>query len=496
MVTFEDMKSCQDPRVLVPTESYDHLGIFSGSAISNGYKGYPTIMYTSVQHLPIGWNVPYQNASETQSIVYSQDGGKSWIRPDVNPVIGAPPFSNVTGFRDTLAFRAEASFEKAFGNKPNNTIYTLISSGLRGNGSDAGPRVLLYRGNDDMTSWNYDGILFAPPQNSSYSAWSGNFGFNFEMSGYFSLGNRSFITMGTEGARSDHGSHWPLWVSGSIQDRKLQHDMVGVIDWGEVYAINTFKDAKNRRILWAWTYEDDNAYGMLARGWQGSLVLPRVMTVQTITDVVGTESDLKQNSSWVANPTGSTWTITTLGMELLPELARLRKGSRSSKWTNVSPRNLTTTNSNAFEMIIKSTSPKMSISLRRSTDGKEHTDITYDSETQQITINRLLSSPYSEFNNATETGKFRLFNRTSGMEPLQMHIYSDGSVLEIHANKRFSLTTRIYPSEESRGISLLMGQADIELYDGLMNAWPSRPRNTSVPLQWDGLNYTSLWAGY
>ena len=291
-----------------PPGSYDHLGVFSGAAIENGYMGYPTALYTSVQHLPIGWNIPYQPQSETQSIAYSKDNGVTWIKYEGNPVIPHPPGDlNVTGWRDPLVFRDE-NFAKALGD-PIDTIYTPVSSGER---PTSGGRFLLYRAqSSNMTAWDYLGVMFQANGNESYSPFSGNYGFNFEMGGYRSLLDDDgkplhVITFGTEGGRTDvygnatHGNHWPLFAAGSMSSSGvLGVTMSGVLDWGETYAYLGVDDPTcGRRLLWNWIYEDDNGYGMTAKGWQGSLGLVRVLSVKTIKGVTDSADRATEKGYW------------------------------------------------------------------------------------------------------------------------------------------------------------------------------------------------------
>src|SRR5438045_5858869 len=118
------------------------------------------------------------------------------------------------------------------------------------------------------------------------------------MAGYQSVPTKTgkplhVVTFGTEGGRSfpsgdgSHGNHWPLFAAGSIDPSgKLAASMSGVLDWGETYAFLGIPDPVcERRLLWCWIYEDDNGYGALAKGWQGSLGLPRVLSVKTIEGV-------------------------------------------------------------------------------------------------------------------------------------------------------------------------------------------------------------------
>jgi beta-fructofuranosidase len=167
-----------------PLGSPDHLGVFSGATVEDGYNGFPTSMYTSVQHLPISWDIPYQPQSETQSIAYTPDHGMTWIKYEGNPVIPHPPADlNVTGWRDPLVFR-DANLAASLVD-PSDQIYTTVSSGER---PTSGGRLLLYRAqNSNMTRFDLIGYLFQAAGNSSWSEFSGSYGFNFEMGGYRTL---------------------------------------------------------------------------------------------------------------------------------------------------------------------------------------------------------------------------------------------------------------------------------------------------------------------
>jgi hypothetical protein len=76
-----------------PSELYDIRGVFDGSIIKTGWEGYPTTIYTSTFTGPLGAtsDPPEIEGTETQSIAYTKDGGKSWIKLDFgskgNPVI-------------------------------------------------------------------------------------------------------------------------------------------------------------------------------------------------------------------------------------------------------------------------------------------------------------------------------------------------------------------------------------------------------------------------
>lgn len=308
----------QNPTVLGPGPlgSPDHLGVFSGATVEDGYNGFPTAMYTSVQHLPISWDIPYQPQSETQSIAYTPDHGVTWIKYEGNPVIPHPPADlNVTGWRDPLVFR-DADLAASLGD-PSDQIYTTVSSGER---PTSGGRLLLYRAqSSNMTGFDLIGYLFQATGNSSWSEFSGSYGFNFEMGGYRTLPTKegpplSVISYGTEGGRTTHGDHWPLWTAGTIDSSGvLTPSMSGVLDWGETYAYLGVVDptCDNRHLIWYWIYEDDNGYGMTAKGWQGSLGLPRVLTVNYLEGV--TDSSATEKGYWDSTQASDgTYTIRVL----------------------------------------------------------------------------------------------------------------------------------------------------------------------------------------
>ena len=113
MITWQDKHGWRDYEAvaLAPTGngSYNGLGIFSGTAqpvnLQGEQDGTLLIFYTSVQHLPTNWQIPYTPYTETQSFAYSTDGGDTWQEYENNPVIdattGTEPMNwNLTGFRD------------------------------------------------------------------------------------------------------------------------------------------------------------------------------------------------------------------------------------------------------------------------------------------------------------------------------------------------------------------------------------------------------------
>jgi len=144
------------------------------------------------------------------------------------------------------------------------------------------------------------------------------------------------------------------------------------------------------------------------------------------------------------------------------------------------------------------------LTVRRSPTTCEQTDIYIDVANEEISVRRSKSSLYYQFNNATDTGKFRLWHVGRKLQTLELNVFVDNSIIEIYANGVFCLTTRIYPvADDADEIGYLVksGNADygrVTIWDGLDRAWPERPVDSSVPLIFDNAevtnNYT-YWPG-
>ncbi|CAF1404056.1 unnamed protein product, partial [Didymodactylos carnosus] len=113
-----------------------------------------------------------------------------------------------------------------------------------------------------------------------------------------------------------------------------------------------------------------------------------------------------------------------------------------------------------------------------------------------------ICSLITQFDSSTVYAKHFLF---SNKESLQLRIFLDNSLLEVHANERTSLATHIYPVlntstqvgyavSNGAGVQVTVIGRDLSK----ANVWPQRPINTSVPLVYDTAaetnNYT-YWTG-
>ncbi|KAG2798442.1 hypothetical protein PC116_g23143, partial [Phytophthora cactorum] len=163
------------PDALHPFEDkWDNLGVFSGFAMDNAIDGKHTVFYTGVTALPISWKKEYLFG---EHVVYAttDDGGKTWQKGS-EPLIELPPQGlNVTGWRDPMPFHSKSLDAHFSYDASKGSNYILVAGGIH----DVGPRIFLYHA-EDYVNWEYKGYLLAQEKNTTFSEYSGSWGFNFE----------------------------------------------------------------------------------------------------------------------------------------------------------------------------------------------------------------------------------------------------------------------------------------------------------------------------
>lgn len=108
---------------------------------------------------------------------------------------------------------------------------------------------------------------------------------------------------------------------------------------------------------------------------------------------------------------------------------------------------------------------------------EEYTDILYDPSTEELTVNRNMSSLVKSFGSFGELAKLKLWKTAdSDVRTLNLTVVVDNSVLEVHANDEAVITTRVYPwLSASTGAGVLAANvtgsavtvSNLQLWDGL-----------------------------
>ena len=104
-----------------------------------------------------------------------------------------------------------------------------------------------------------------------------------------------------------------------------------------------------------------------------------------------------------------------------------------------------------FEAEDQETATEFGLKLRCSSDREEETLISYTRGAQELVIDRSRSSLNPEVHRSLQAGPLQL----QPGEGLKLHIFLDRSIIEIFANEKACLTSRVYPTHpDSLGLAL------------------------------------------
>ena len=261
LIYWEDL-----PIGLWPSVEMGERGCFSGCTTINK-SGKPMIFYTSVDH-------PVQQ----QWAAFPVDENLiEWKKYPANPVLTTEANKGLDfhDWRDPCIFVHEG-------------VYYMV---LGGNLNKRGTLTIYRAANEELSKWEYLGILFQNPDPEV---------FNIECPNFFQLGNKWVLVCDTKGRAGSFVGTF------NTQNFTFTPESQGWIDhsW-QYYATNFLKDPQGRIVMWAWVkgFAEN-------QGWNGCLSLPRVLS-------------LRQDN--------------TLSIDPLPELQILRSNKHSE--SNIELRN-------------------------------------------------------------------------------------------------------------------------------------------------------------
>jgi len=377
------------PIALSPTPGGpDSAGCFTGTVVVD--KGVATALYTGVVDASL------QNATindgkhffrESQCLATSTDRElKTWTKlPE--PVISAPPAGmKVAGFRDPCPWRAGERW------------YLAVGSGERGRGGD----ILLYR-SKDLRHWDYLHVLASgagSDKNAPNPVASGDM---WECPDFFPLEDKHVLIYGSMGAVH--------WQSGILDEKEMRFhaQRLGILDHGSFYAAKTQLDANRNRIVWGWIPEARPLAEYKAAGWAGMMSLPRVLTLDgegylriAISAAVQMLRGREQKLMPGANA-GSQMAALAIGNATGEILGRIHPGNEP------------------FSISLTGTVPQGTMSeplVKLQFDPKIPDQIIADGKPMPL--------------------------RAQPREPIEVHIYVDGSVAEVIVRNSSAYTKRFY----------------------------------------------------
>jgi beta-fructofuranosidase len=174
----------------------------------------------------------------------------AWEKPSFNPILtlAAHGAVEVSQWRDPFLFREGGRTYMVLGGNLNNS---------RGGGGVT----LLYRAaTEDMTRWEYLGVLH---RYHDRQIW------NVECPNFFKLGNKWVLIVSPQQACEYFIGELDLPRARFIPEAH------GVLDAGSAYASNISVDDRARTILWLWGRTNTAP----EKGWNGVMVMPRILSI-------------------------------------------------------------------------------------------------------------------------------------------------------------------------------------------------------------------------
>ncbi|MGB7341413.1 MAG: glycoside hydrolase family 32 protein [Phototrophicaceae bacterium] len=395
------------PVALAPTaDTLDAGGIFSGSAVN--HDGVATIFYTGVND---------GNTVQSQFVATSDDETLvNWVKHPRNPIISTmPPEAKQTSdFRDPYVWKEDDAW------------YMLIGSEIKGQGGV----VFLYR-SDDALNWTYLNPLLEADDYELGNVW--------ECPNLFRLGDKwvLLVSSNTNDVTGD-----VIYFVGDYVNHRFIPEKQGTVDHGYLYAPLTLEADDGRRLLWGWLREGRTEVAHKAAGWAGVQSVPRVLSLDShnrlLSDPVHELDAIHGKHQHYANRMLSDGVVVITKRGLAFDLQA------------------------EFDL---SEHGKICLVVAASDDETIATVITYDYATQMLSIDRSKSS----LDATDDHENHHVQHQLETGENLTFRLLLDGSVLELIANKRTSITSRIYPTDLSHNFLRLSGNdtmvRQLDIYD-------------------------------
>ena len=285
----------------------------------------------------------------------------------------------------------------------------ILGSGVRGKGG----MILLYT-STDLRHWTYLHPLIDGSPGKSTSVNPVDTGEMWECPDFFPLGNKHVLLVSTMGK--------VRWKVGTYANQRFTPEKEGVVDWGSYYAAKTMIDADGRRILWGWIPETRPDADLISAGWAGAMSLPRLLSLSS------------QNE---------------LQTEVAPVAGKLR-ADHVGNIDTVPIKDL------AAEIDVRLHPKTDDFKLRLFSDAGDFVLISCSrqSESRELRVNTV-TAPLSG----------------SGGSPVRLHMFLDGSVLEVFANETVALTARVY--QIPAGPLRLKLEGDVKIES--LNTWRMKP---------------------
>lgn len=243
------------PIALMPGESYDNDGVFSGSGIEKDGKFY--LLYTGNISLPDGGH------AQKQALAISDDG-INFIKSEKNPVIDVPQDVDMSGvdFRDPKVWKHDGKYYVVIGSKT----------------ADQTKGEILIFDSNDLENWNY--------KNISARA-EGNQGVMWECPNFAEIGDKDVLIISPIGIEPEDKKFLNnmdvIYSIGKLDYDSgiFSHGDFDMVDYGfDFYAPQITKMPDGRNILIGWLSMWNVPQPEKADGWTGQMTIPRELKIK------------------------------------------------------------------------------------------------------------------------------------------------------------------------------------------------------------------------
>jgi len=336
---------------------------------------------------------------------------RSWTKERSNPVIESPP--DDVDVLETEHWQAEFRDHCVW--HEDGRWHQLIGSGV----TDVGGTVFRY-GSDDLRDWRYEGQFLTADRSDAGAVW--------ECPELLRFGEWDLLHV------SDYETV-PYFI-GKRRDGEFDVASRGILDHGDFYAPQSMS-VDDGYLTWGWLPEARDTEAQWDAGWSGSLSVPRRIEVDE-------SGGLTQRPASRLTALRETTQVDGASVSLDDERWIPEAGGRALELAAT---------------IALDDADEVTLSVFESPDRGERTEIRYTA-TNELIADRSAASDDPQARSDAQRMPVTPYD-----EPLTLRVFLDGSTVEIFANERHCLTSRVYPTrEDSTGVSFAAsdGRAEVE----------------------------------
>ena len=362
--------------------------------------------FAVVDGQPTLYYTGYTLERQVQCVATSRDM-LSWTKQPARSIRERPAGVHPQDFRDPYVFQHGGWW------------YMVVGASA----DHARGQALLYRSADGV-DWAYRHPLFTSPLPTLGVVW--------ECPNFFQLGDQWVLAVSVW---PNMGAHYFV---GRFEDERFIAESDGVLDPDSgAFAHLAMQTPDGRTLQWAWINEQRAQPLIDADGWCGALTVPR-------------ELSLDAQQRLLMRPAAA---LTALRGAPVPTTAT---GADRGELLHFTGRCL-----DIEATFTLHDHHKVALTVLAAPDGSEATRIEYWPDARRLTVVRARSSLSHQVSHQNVVGHLEL----DAGEPLHLRVLLDHSVLEVYANERLCLTTRVYPTlpESVHGSLSVEGHAEATL---------------------------------